>query len=150
MWTHQETVETSAAPEAVWRLWSDVSEWSDWDADIDWARLDGRFETGGHGKLKPRGVPASDFHLASVVPGKSYTVESKLPLGKLVFHHELEPPAAGRTRFSHRATFSGPLSPLYGRVFGRKMEKSFHGVMECLARKAEDAEPAAQVEPPST
>jgi uncharacterized protein YndB with AHSA1/START domain len=150
MWTHQETVETSAPPEAVWRLWSDVSAWSDWDEDIDWARLDGEFETGARGKLKPRGVPASAFQLASVVPGKSYTVESRLPLAKLVFHHELGTAAAGGTSFSHRATFSGPLSPLYGRVFGRKMQKTFRGVMECLARKAEGAERAGQVGPTAT
>jgi hypothetical protein len=147
MWTHQETVETNAAPEAVWGLWSDVSGWSDWDEDIEWARLDGAFEAGARGKMKPRGVPPSAFRLASVVPGRSYTVESSLPLAKLEFHHELGTDAQGGTCFSHRASFSGPLSPLYGRVFGRKMQKNFHGVMECLARQAEDVTPAEQVEP---
>jgi Polyketide cyclase / dehydrase and lipid transport len=137
MWTHQETVATSAAPDAVWRLWSDVSGWSDWDEDIEWSRLDGRFETGARGKMKPRGVPPSNFRLASVVQGRSYTVESRLPLGKLEFHHELGTGADGGTTFSHRATFSGPLSPFYGRVFGRKMQKNFRGIMQCLARKAE-------------
>jgi hypothetical protein len=146
MWRHQETVETTAAPDAVWRLWSDVSAWSDWDEDIEWARLDGAFETGARGRMKPRGVPPSSFRLASVVPGRSYTVESRLPLATLEFHHELGTGARGGTSFSHRATFSGPLSPLYGAVFGRKMQKNFHGVMECLARKAEgvtQAEPTA-------
>ena len=144
MWAYEETVETSATPEAVWRLWADVSHWNEWDEDIVWARLDGRFESGSRGKLKPRGVPAAGFTLEHVVPLRAYTVEQRLPLARLAFEHELAPAADGRTAITQRASISGPLSGLYGRAFGRRMERNFRGIIESLARTAEGAEERAR------
>lgn len=135
MWTFEHTLEAEVAPEAIWRLWSDVSSWERWDADIDRATLEGPFATGSRGKLKPRGVPAAPFTLASVVPGSSYTVEQRLPLATLRFRHELTSDG-GRTRFTHRATMSGPMSGLYGVLFGRRMKANFAPIMRTLAEEA--------------
>jgi hypothetical protein len=83
---------------------------SRWDDDIEWARLDGPFFVGSHGKLKPQGIPAAGFTLISVVPGVSYTVEQRLPLATLRFHRELGVTDGGSTRFTHRVTIAGPLA----------------------------------------
>ena len=136
MWTYEHTLETEATPEAIWSRWADVSTWSRWDDDIVWAQLDGPFEVGSKGKLKPKGVPAAGFTLTSVDHGVSYTVEQRLPLATLRFHHELAPSDGSPTRFTHRATIEGPLSSVYGAVFGRRMKANFGSIMRHLAEDA--------------
>jgi hypothetical protein len=136
MWSHEHTVETEAPAEAIWRLWSDVSTWSSWDDDIEWARLDGQFAVGSRGKLKPKGVPAGGFKLVAVNPGVSYTVEQRLPLARLRFEHEVTEAGEGPTRFTHRVTVDGPLAALFARLFGRRMKANFPTVMRHLAEAA--------------
>ena len=136
MWAYEHTLETEAPAEAIWRLWADVSTWSRWDDDIAWARLDGQFAVGSRGKLKPQGIPAAGFTLISVVPGVSYTVEQRLPLATLRFHHELGETDGGSTRFTHGVTIAGPLGPLFAFVFGRRMKANFGEIMRHLAEEA--------------
>jgi hypothetical protein len=138
VWSFEHTVETKAAPEAVWALWSDVSGWSSWDDDIEWATLEGPFLAGSRGVLKPKGVPPGAFELVSVVPGKSYTVEQRLRVVTLRFHHDLAegPP----TRFTHGVTVSGVLWPVFVAAFGRRMKKNFPAIMRQLAAVAEGRE----------
>jgi hypothetical protein len=137
MWTYEHTVETSAPPQAIWRLWSDVSTWSAWDDDIDWATLDGPFAVGSRGKLKPKGFLAAGFTLVSVTPGVSYTVEQRLPLATLRFHHALAERNEGPTRFTHGVTIDGPLGPVVAALFGGRMKRNFGPVMRHLANVAE-------------
>jgi hypothetical protein len=120
-------------------LWSDVSGWAVWDDDIQWATIDGPFVAGSHGKLKPKGFPAAGFELVSVNPGHSYTVEQRLPLATLRFHHELAEPRASPTRFTHGVTIAGPVGPLFAAAFGRRMKKNFPVIMRHLAEEAEAA-----------
>jgi hypothetical protein len=140
VWSYEHTVETKAPPEAVWRLWSDVSTWSSWDDDIEWATLDGAFAVGSRGKLKPKGFPAGAFELVSVTPGVSYTVEQRRLLATLRFHHELAEGGAPPTRFTHRVTISGPLGPLLVAAFGGRMKRNFPPIMRHLAAAAEALE----------
>jgi Polyketide cyclase / dehydrase and lipid transport len=35
MWTDEQSIETAASPDAIWRLWSDVARWPEWNADIE-------------------------------------------------------------------------------------------------------------------
>ena len=46
MWSTEHSVETKAAPEAVWRVWSDVERWPEWNADLERADLSGPFAAG--------------------------------------------------------------------------------------------------------
>jgi hypothetical protein len=139
MWSYEHTLESDAAPEAIWRLWADVSSWSSWDDDIQWARLDGPFAVGSRGRLKPQGVPAAAFALVSVVPDVSYTVEQRLPLARLRFHHELARTVGAPARFTHAVTIDGLLGPLYVSLFGRRMKANFPKIMRHLAEEASAA-----------
>src|SRR5215218_3654064 len=46
MWTNEQSIETVASPEAIWRLWSDVAGWSEWIADIEHIEISGPFAAG--------------------------------------------------------------------------------------------------------
>ena len=35
MWTTAHNIETDAEPEIIWGMWSDVSRWPEWNADLE-------------------------------------------------------------------------------------------------------------------
>ncbi|HWQ11138.1 MAG TPA: SRPBCC family protein, partial [Holophaga sp.] len=46
MWGTEHTVETTAAPEAVWARWQAMETWPEWDEDLTAASLDGPWQAG--------------------------------------------------------------------------------------------------------
>jgi uncharacterized membrane protein len=40
MWTREDSVETTATPEAIWKLWADVEGWPSWNGDIEHIEID--------------------------------------------------------------------------------------------------------------
>ena len=55
----------AAEPDAVWKVWTDVARWPDWDVSKEMARLDGPFEPGSSGWARsiPRPAVRRLFHL---------------------------------------------------------------------------------------
>jgi hypothetical protein len=41
MWSMEARAVTRAGAEAVWRRWSEVGTWSEWDPEVEWAQLEG-------------------------------------------------------------------------------------------------------------
>ena len=130
-------VETGAAPEALWRIWSDVANWPRWDHGIEWARLGGPFDGGTTGRLKPNGGPEVPFVLLWTNPQEGFSDESRLPLGRLRFEHRWRPLENGRVEFVHRVGFHGPLGFLYAFLMGPSFRRDLPKAMETLARMAE-------------
>ena len=101
-----------AGPDAVWKLWTDVARWPEWDVSKEIARLDGPFEPGTCGWAKQRGNLGGSFTLTAVEPGRRWVTECALPLGKVIFEHLLQPVAEGRVRVVKRAEVQGGLGSL--------------------------------------
>ena len=101
-----------AGPDAVWKLWTDVARWPEWDVSKEIARLDGPFEPGSCGWAKQRGNLGGSFTITAVEPGRRWVTECPLPLGKVIFEHLLEPVAEGRVRVVKRAEVQGGLGSL--------------------------------------
>jgi hypothetical protein len=101
-----------AGPDAVWKLWTDVARWPEWDVSKEVARLDGPFEPGACGWAKQRGNLGGSFTITAVEPGRRWVTECPLPLGKVIFEHLLEPVAQGRVRVVKRAEVQGGLGSL--------------------------------------
>ncbi len=91
-----------AGPDAVWKLWTDVARWPEWDVSKEITRLDGPFEPGTCGWAKQRGNLGGSFTLTAVEPGRRWVTECPLPLGKVIFEHLLQPVAEGRVRVVKR------------------------------------------------
>jgi hypothetical protein len=53
---------------AVWKVWSDVDHWREWDEDIEYTKLSGPFVAGGELTLKPKGGPKVRIRLSEVHP----------------------------------------------------------------------------------
>ena len=131
-------METGASPEKLWKYWSDVGSWPLWDEGIEWASLEGAFEKGTTGRLKPKGGPPVPFVLLWVDPTRGFSDESRLPLGRLRFEHRWFPMENGHVEFTHRVSFHGPLGFLYAVLMGPSFRKDLPESMRSLARMSED------------
>src|SRR5262245_44764455 len=69
MWATEHSIETTAAPEAIWRLWSDVPRWPEWNADLERCELSGPFAAGSMITMTPRGEEEPiELRIAEAVP----------------------------------------------------------------------------------
>jgi len=99
----------AAAPSVIFSIYEDVANWHKWDPDTKQASLEGPFQVGSKGRLTPTKGNTVSMVLTSVAQSQHFTVESKIPLFRMVFEHELRPAGAG-VEVTHRVTFSGLLS----------------------------------------
>jgi uncharacterized protein YndB with AHSA1/START domain len=101
-----------AEPAEVWKVWTDVARWPDWDVTKEIARLDGPFEPGVSGWAKQRGNLGGSFTITAVDDGRRWVTECPMPMGKVTFEHVLEPAGDGRVRVIKRAEVQGGFGTL--------------------------------------
>lgn len=131
------SVETSAAPDRVWRIWSDMSTWGRWNpnvATMDWT---GGFSSGTTGVMNTRAGQHHNMQLVDVEPGRSFALEtSVVPGTRFRFNCRVEP-AGGKTGISQTVTVQGPLGGIMGGILGPQVSKEFGTLLANLAREAE-------------
>lgn len=135
-------VTTDVPAEAFFDRWADMATWPTWNTDTEWARLDGPFQTGSTGALKPKGGPTTKFVLASVVPGREFIDVSLLVGARLTFEHLVSEETDGRTTVSVRVTLAGPLAFFWNAVLGKGIAQGLAadlGRLEAAARTAAGA-----------
>jgi hypothetical protein len=128
----------AASPEAVFRIYEDVQNWHTWDPDTKQASLEGPFCVGSRGRITPPKGMSVPMLLTQVVPGSCFTVESKIPLFRMLFEHELVP-VPGATEVVHRVTFSGVLSFVLGPMLSRQLNSGLPVTLRKLKALAEGA-----------
>ena len=107
-------------PEVIFRIYEDVGGWNNWDPDTKQATLDGPLRVGARGKLTPTKGQTVPMLITQVVSNRSFTVESKIPLFRMLFEHELLPCEDG-TEIVHRVSFSGLLSIFLGPMLSKQL-----------------------------
>jgi len=123
-----------AEPDAVWKVWTDVARWPEWDVSKEIARLDGPFQPGVCGWAKQRGNLGGSFTITAVEAGRRWVTECPVPLGKVVFDHVLEPVAEGRVRVVKRVGVQGGSAPLI-RLFVPRMRREITESLAALQRR---------------
>lgn len=126
----------AASPERIYRIYEDVANWPAWDPDTKSASLDGPLKVGARGRLTPTRGNTVPMEVTHAAPGKAFTVESRIPLFRMVFEHELTRRGSG-TEVVHRVTFSGLLAPIVGRVLSRQLDAGLPVTLGNLKRLAE-------------
>ena len=88
---YSRTVTTSAAPAAVWALWSDPTTWPVWDPAVESVAFEGHFGEGAGGTMVLAGGIEVPVTLKVVEPGRRYL--DRLAMGDLVIEidHVVEP-----------------------------------------------------------
>ena len=134
------SVETTASPQAAWKIWSDVSSWPAWNPDVQSMTLNGPFAAGTTGTMKTKqGTRA--IELTEVVPGQSFRLETTvIPLTRFAFECKVSAGPSGKTTISQGILVGGPLGGVVGGMMGRQIANTFPALLQGLARKAEASE----------
>lgn len=135
MWKKEVTIEINATKERIWELWSDIENWKKWDGEVQQSELNGRFETGTMGILKPTNGPKSKFVIKSATFPIEFTTSSSLPLAKMDFTHKLTE-KDGKLLLTHGVEISGLTTFLFSRVIGKKIISELPKAMKNLSEKA--------------
>lgn len=130
------SINISAEPTKVFSEYTKVSEWPIWDPETEAASIEGEFVTGAVGTIKPKGAPESEIQLIEVTNNESFTVECKLPLCKMHFIHLMTPTESG-TKLINQVEFTGLLSPLFGRLIGKGINKGLPDSLKGLKHHIE-------------
>ena len=133
------TRKTTATREQVWELWADVPDRTRWDADLEYARLDGPFKAGSTGEVKLEGQPAREFLIIYCEPLEGYTDRFFLPLyGKMDWHHTIRETEGGR-EVTFKIEVSGPSALILAPIMRDILKDDLPPTVEKLISLAERA-----------
>jgi hypothetical protein len=137
MWTTEHGIETTAAPEAIWELWTAVATWPEWNADLEKAELSGRFVAGSMITMTPHGQEPIELRIAEAAEPERFVDEAQL--GDVVVRtiHRLEGLGGGRVRVIYRMEITGPEGDTLGPQIGPEISADFPQVLAALAAHAE-------------
>ena len=128
---------SSAPPAEFFARWADMQTWPEWNTDTEWVRLDGPFESGSTGVLKPKGGPKVKFVIERLVPEREFVDTSKLVGARLVFDHRVERTDSGQTAVKIGVTLSGPLARIWNLILGKDISESVQPDLDRLVAVAE-------------
>ena len=133
----EHSVETTAAPEAIWREWSDVDRWPEWNGDIERIELDGPFAAGTRITMTPIGDEPVELRIAEAVEPELFVDEADF--GEIVVRttHLVEPLEQGRARVTYRMEITGPAADTLGPQVGPEISRDFPEVLAALVARAE-------------
>ena len=131
------SLDTTASPVTVWRVWSDVNHWPDWNPDVISVSLDGPLAVGASGTMTTT-TRTHPIRIVGMEPGRSFQLEARvIPLTRFVFQCEVAPLGGDACRISQRITVNGPASFLLSRPMSRQIAATFPPVLEGLKGAAE-------------
>jgi len=134
---HACTLDTKAAPDAVWRIWSQPESWHEWNPDVEFVKLDGPFAAGTTGTMRTKRGGTHPIQLEEVNDGRSFQLGTAAMPGTH-FHFQCEiAPSGGGSRISQSISMSGPMGGLFSAMMGKKIAQSFEPILRGLASKAE-------------
>jgi hypothetical protein len=137
MWAVEHSVETSAAPEEIWRLWADVAEWPEWNGDIERIELVGPFAAGGKFVMTPIGQEPIELRIAEAVEPELFVDEAELDEILVRTIHRVEPLDGGCARVTYRMEITGSAADTLGPQIGPEISADFPQTLATLAERAE-------------
>ncbi|AYF72549.1 hypothetical protein D7D52_00105 [Nocardia yunnanensis] len=126
---------STAAPAAFFVKWADMATWPEWNQDTEWVILDGKFEQGATGTLKPKGGPKTKF-VVTKLTDTEFVDSSKLIGARLIFAHTVVTDGE-RTTVTVRVSMEGPLRGLWNRIMGKDLAASLQRDVDALVAAAE-------------
>jgi len=121
MWTKSHSITTKeATKEQMWKLFTDINNWHVWNNEIEFAKLDGKFEAGNHYIIQPKNGRIVKVELLEVVDNKHCLELGAFPLAKMYYDHILEETSSG-LKITSTITMKGLLSFLWIQLVVRKI-----------------------------
>jgi Polyketide cyclase / dehydrase and lipid transport len=137
MWANEHSVETTAAPEQIWRLWADVAGWPEWNHDIEQIELVGAFAAGSTIRMTPIGDEPIELRITSAVEPELFIDEADM--GEIVVRtiHRVERIDHDRALVRYRMEITGPDADSLGPQIGPEISGDFPQVLAGLLARAE-------------
>ena len=131
------SLETVAPADKVWRVWSDVNTWPEWNPDMKASRIDGPLKLGATGNIDTRSGGKHDVVVTHFEDGRSFELESTaLPGTKMAIRATITPRGSGST-ITQGFEPRGILAPIVGPMMGGSILKTFNSVLGGLKQKVE-------------
>ena len=137
MWSHEDSVETTASPAAIWRLWEDVDGWPSWNGDIERIEIDGPFESGSTITMTPFGQDAVVLRLAEVSEGELFVDQAELSDIVIRTVHRIDRVGSGRVRVVYRMEITGDPAEVIGPQLGPQITGDFPQTLAALVQRAQ-------------
>jgi hypothetical protein len=131
------SVESTASPEQVWKIWSDMSTWGDWNPNVSTMDWHGAFAQGSEGVMNTRAGQHHKMKLAEVQAGRFFALETSVVPGTTFRFNCRVEPSGGKTKISQMVEVKGPLGPILQGMLGPQVSKEFGTLLANLAKKAE-------------
>lgn len=135
----ENTEKTTATREQIWALWADLPGWPKWDENLESVKIDGPFESGTFGSLKPINAKEVVIEILDVDAPNSFVDVQLLPKSAMRTEHKISDAEGGGLTVTQTVTFSGPLRGLFSFILGRSMKRDMPGAMRKLIELAEAA-----------
>ncbi|GGP17595.1 SRPBCC family protein [Silvimonas iriomotensis] len=133
MWSHEESITTTATPARIWQLFADVPGWKNWNAGIDYIEIHGPFAAGTTFAMQPPGQDGFVSTLTQVTALSGFTDETVIDGTTVVVDHRITPLSDTLTRITYSTTISGPQAD----EFGPMVTGDFADVLAALKALAE-------------
>ncbi|MGA5037152.1 SRPBCC family protein [Streptomyces capoamus] len=136
MWQYQHSIESSATPEAIWRLWADVENWGTWNAEIEKIEMDGPFAPGTQITMTPPGDDPVLLHIAEAVENELFVDEARFDGLLLRTIHRIDRIDQNRIRVTYRMEITGAGADEAGPQIGPGITADWPETMAALAELA--------------
>ena len=111
------TTAVQAPADRVWTVLSDVARWPSWTASVQEVLLDGPLAVGAEAKIRQPKLPRVTWTVTEVVPGRSFTWESKAPGSRAIGEHEITPTGDATCDVRLRLEQTGPVGSIVGFLY---------------------------------
>ena len=136
MWEYEHAVEAAAAPEAVWRLWSDVENWGTWNPGIEKIEIDGPFAAGTRILMTPPGEEPVPLVIAESVENERFVDEARFGDLLLRTTHRIDPAGENLIRVVYRMEITGSGADEAGPEIGPGITADCPETMAALVKMA--------------
>ncbi|WAJ33790.1 polyketide cyclase [Arthrobacter sp. FX8] len=136
MWEYENSIETSATPESIWRLWSDVENWGVWNGEIEKIEINGPFAAGSQIVMTPPGDDPIPLVIAEAVENERFVDEARFGDLLLRTTHRIDPIEPDRNRVVYRMEITGDGANEAGPQIGPGITADWPETMAALVRMA--------------
>jgi Polyketide cyclase / dehydrase and lipid transport len=136
MWTTEYSQETTASPESIWRIWSDVQSWGDWNGDIERITISGPFAAGSTIAMTPVGQDTVELRIAEVSEPNLFVDEADLGNVVVRTFHRVDRLDDERNLVTYRMEISGPAADEIGPELGPEISGDFPETLAALVKRA--------------
>jgi hypothetical protein len=133
MWSTEHSIETTLAPEAIWRTWTDVERWPEWNRDIARIALRGPFAPGSTIAMTPHGEETVELRIAEAVAGELFVDEADVEGTIVRTTHRIDRVDDDRVRIAYGLEATGAAAE----QIGPAVSADFPEVLAALVEHAE-------------